>query len=789
MRWRNGLNSPAGGQCIALAIMGAALLWAAASGAAIDAPQTAAVDPTVAVGAAGGSVTDDTAAGGIAALATVAVDAAAGSVTDAHTLDWPVGECFPYPLDSGPVANADRGYATAFQDTVTVASAAWLRLYFGQTDLPTGSFLRLTSAYDGEVQELDADGLAMWGNSSAYFNGDTVYLELVGGPGTSANRVVLERVAAQLIARERGVCGSDCGICGTDDRVPSAEVWTGRLMPVGCTASIWNPESCLVSAGHCAGSNLVIQFNVPASGSSCQVNNPPVADQFPVTGYLNQVAGVGADWSVMTTGTNSLGQKAYERYGVLRPISGSVGVAGDPITFYGYGLDSDNPTRSQTQQFSAGPIAEQGSTYYGFIADVAAGASGSALLLNNEIIGIVTHCTPDCPNYATRIDLPVFVSAREQLCPDGTPPTPDPMTFAVAPAPQSATAVTMTATAATDTASPPVEYHFEFVSGGGGGTDSGWVLSRAYTDSGLTPNTSYTYRVRARDSAPTPNVTAYSADASTVTGIETPTGIAFGAVGEGAIELNALGTFTNLTQDLSGLFFDSTTPGGDGGINVWVQATSATATGLSLDTLYTFQVKARNRNAVETPFSSAASKATLAAVPAAPILVNPTPNTMVVYLNPNGNPSHTVFAIRCTASSPLDAAWDGQYAGAGGQPGVAATWLTAAQWGYTTLTQMQPSTTYTLAVKARNVEGVETALGPGASLATVAPYVTGDMNCDGVVDFDDISPFVTALVGQAAYKARYPTCRWLNADCNHDGLVDFDDINPFVKCLINQGCP
>jgi hypothetical protein len=109
--------------------MGAVLLWAAASGAATDAPQTAAVEPTV------------------------AADAAAGSVTDGHTLDWPVGEYLPYPLDSGPVANADRGYATAFQDTVTVGSAAWLRLYFGQTDLPTGSLLRLTSAYDGEVQE------------------------------------------------------------------------------------------------------------------------------------------------------------------------------------------------------------------------------------------------------------------------------------------------------------------------------------------------------------------------------------------------------------------------------------------------------------------------------------------------------------------------------------------------------------------------------------------------------------------------------------------------------------
>jgi hypothetical protein len=59
----------------------------------------------------------------------------------------------------------------------------------------------------------------------------------------------------------------------------------------------------------------------------------------------------------------------------------------------------------------------------------------------------------------------------------------------------------------------------------------------------------------------------------------------------------------------------------------------------------------------------------------------------------------------------------------------------------------------------------------------------GDMNCDGYVDFDDINPFVLALVSKAQYEARYPGCPWLNADCNCDGHVDFDDINPFVLAL------
>jgi hypothetical protein len=65
----------------------------------------------------------------------------------------------------------------------------------------------------------------------------------------------------------------------------------------------------------------------------------------------------------------------------------------------------------------------------------------------------------------------------------------------------------------------------------------------------------------------------------------------------------------------------------------------------------------------------------------------------------------------------------------------------------------------------------------------------GDLNCDGLVDFDDINPFVAALVDQAAYETRYPDCRWLNGDIDGNQAVDFEDINPFVTCLVNSGCP
>ncbi len=61
----------------------------------------------------------------------------------------------------------------------------------------------------------------------------------------------------------------------------------------------------------------------------------------------------------------------------------------------------------------------------------------------------------------------------------------------------------------------------------------------------------------------------------------------------------------------------------------------------------------------------------------------------------------------------------------------------------------------------------------------------GDMNCDHVVDFADINPFVLALVdGPAIYSAVFPDCNWYNADIDGDTTVGFGDINPFVALLI-----
>ena len=61
----------------------------------------------------------------------------------------------------------------------------------------------------------------------------------------------------------------------------------------------------MVSAGHCIGGNMVVQFNVPPSNAGCGTINPPVADQFPITAADFDNNGVGDDWSVLLPGTNN----------------------------------------------------------------------------------------------------------------------------------------------------------------------------------------------------------------------------------------------------------------------------------------------------------------------------------------------------------------------------------------------------------------------------------------------------------------------------------------------------
>ena len=119
------------------------------------------------------------------------------------TLNNPLDAPVPYEVVSDSLDNPFSRALVLHEEVVSIEHAAWLRVYFGdEVMLGQGSILRITSELDGEVQELDSAGLEAWGHSSAYFKGDTVRVELIGGPRTQGNRLAIERTLVRTISPE-----------------------------------------------------------------------------------------------------------------------------------------------------------------------------------------------------------------------------------------------------------------------------------------------------------------------------------------------------------------------------------------------------------------------------------------------------------------------------------------------------------------------------------------------------------------------------------------------------------
>ncbi|NCA81114.1 MAG: hypothetical protein EOM72_00010 [Opitutae bacterium] len=140
-------------------------------------------------------------------------------------------------------------------------------------------------------------------------------------------------------------------------------------------------------------------------------------------------------------------------------------------------------------------------------------------------------------------------------------------------------------------------------------------------------------------------------------------------------------------------------------------AFSVDLSSLSVNQIYYF--KAYAINGVDTTLAAnELNFTTLANVPAAPTVDNPTASTLDIAINENGNPAATEFAIQRTS--------DDQYLQADGSFGASAVWQTAAVWGTKTATGLSAATEYFFQVKARNGASVETAFGSTASGTTAA---------------------------------------------------------------------
>lgn len=346
----------------------------------------------------------------VAALASVGFGAAAQTAPAAH-------DAHPYNWFSPEQAAASAGAVAASHD-VQIDGALWLRLQFGEARLPAGAKLRITSLTDGAQQHLNAETLAQWRHTSAYFNGSAVRVELLASQAGEAGHFGIVKV---LAGKPQITPESRCGT--TDDRVASDEKDRARLLDVGCTANL-TKDGCFITAGHCLSSPSlvdVVEFNVPKSLAGGGLVHPAPKDQYvPTTTRKFVDGGVGNDWGVFTVHPNTeTGLMPLQAQGQSLRFAKTIPVVGDEVRITGYGVDSgmDN----QTQQFSVGPVDSvvPGSTTLRYRADTEGGNSGSAVLVGGRVVAIHTHggCTNSGgANQGTLLTNKAFKKAYKSIC-------------------------------------------------------------------------------------------------------------------------------------------------------------------------------------------------------------------------------------------------------------------------------------------------------------------------------------------------------------------------------------
>lgn len=320
-------------------------------------------------------------------------------------------------IDSGVIAHEGGRETTIYQTLVRVGDAPWLRLSFSEATLSPGAFVRVTSAKDGYTQRLDAAAMQVWGNTSAYFNGDTLMVEIVARRG-GLNRIVINEAEVGMEPdRTDTICGT------TDDRVLSNDARQGRAMPIGCTAwMITDCARCFITAGHCSTASLqVIQFNVPLSLPNGTLQNPPPEDQYSVDVSSKQSVngGVGNDWGYFGTFRNTTtGLTPYEKMGhvAYTLAAAAPAVAGQTLRITGYGLTSPANTLNQVQKTHTGSYNSVAGNTVTHRVDTTGGNSGSPVEDTTTGLAIAIHTHAGCTstggaNQATNIGIAALRTA------------------------------------------------------------------------------------------------------------------------------------------------------------------------------------------------------------------------------------------------------------------------------------------------------------------------------------------------------------------------------------------
>ncbi len=298
----------------------------------------------------------------------------------------------PYVHDTGWVPHAGERQEVLISFPVRFPGASSMRLYFEDVELGAaadggpGSQLRLTSHADGAVQLMHAEHVRQWQRSSAYFNGDTVQVEVLADPGAGPSRIVMRQLDIG-VAYQASQCGPN------DDRALSSDARVARILPVACTAwMIKDCAHCFLSAGHCSGGFATVQFNVPLSTGTGSFNHPGPEDQYAVDSSSLQV-GTSDDWAYFGCFANSTtGLTPFEAQSDAFELVPPPGLSGNTIRITGHGTDGTPSTHNQVQQTHMGPFTGNGSTLT-YQADTEGGNSGSPVIWEqtNQAIGIHTN--------------------------------------------------------------------------------------------------------------------------------------------------------------------------------------------------------------------------------------------------------------------------------------------------------------------------------------------------------------------------------------------------------------
>lgn len=185
--------------------------------------------------------------------------------------------------------------------------SSWIRLFFSQVHLPQGYLFRFISLTDGYQQNLTPETIRQWRNSTAFFNGGSIYIQCFKdqskvNPLESDEKPLL--VIDSIMTDKTGLGVEEeeekpkeqskleqkesiMSICfDPDTRDFTNDTRQGRYIydnPNGCCTAwmIDDDNFCFLSAGHCSdvGKGLV-EFNVPLSAADGTLIHPDPKDQY-----------------------------------------------------------------------------------------------------------------------------------------------------------------------------------------------------------------------------------------------------------------------------------------------------------------------------------------------------------------------------------------------------------------------------------------------------------------------------------------------------------------------------